>query len=533
MGYSGCGHYAAFAAALEPSFEARVSPLANMNPVPSKGESLTVRATWLMFAKTVGFIFSFALPILLARRWDQDQIGLYKQVFLVVTTAITVLPLGFGMSAFYFLPREPGKRREAMLNIMLVHALIGGLACCVLFLYPSLPALIFHEPKLAVYSRLIGVTILLWMAGSFLEIVPVANEEIKVATTFIVCTQASRAVIFLTAAVMFGTVRSVIYAAIIHGSVQTVVLVCYLESRFPGFWRSFDWGLLGRQLSYSVPLQSGVLLMTMHTDLLHNYFVANRFGAALYATYSFGTLQLPLMSLVQEATNSALFTRVATLQLDHRHREVILVTARAARKLAALFFPLYALFIVVGREFIQFLFTKRYVDAWPIFAVNLTLLPLSILALDPVIRAYRSERFFLLRLRIMLVSALTLVLSIWTRQLGMAGVIAVVVFIGFMDRAAICFHFGRLLGVNREHIYLLKDIGKLALASLVAALACAAVRLFMVNSAPFTVLAVCGTVFAIVYVAAVLALRILSREEYQQIREKLANRLPASWLGAA
>jgi O-antigen/teichoic acid export membrane protein len=503
-----------------------------MNPVPSKSESLTVRATWLMFAKAVGFIFSFALPLLLARRMDPEQYGLYKQVFLVVTTAISVLPLGFGMSAYYFLPRETNMRREVVLNIMLVHALIGGLACCALFLYPSLLSLIFHGPELAAYSRLIGVTILLWIIGSFLEMVPVANEEIKLATAFIVCTQASRAVIFLSAALIFGTVRSLICAAIVHGSVQAVVLTCYLESRFPGFWRRFNWAMLGRQLSYSLPLQSAVLLLTMQTDL-HNYFVANRFGPALFATYTFGTFQLPLVSLVQEGAHAALFTRVALLQLHQEHRQIILLTARAARKLAAVFFPLYALLIVVGREFIRFLFTDRYVDAWPLFAANLTLLPLSIMLLDPIFRSYRSERFFLLRLRIMLVSALILVMWLWTRQLGLIGVIAVVVSIGVLERAITIFHFGRLLGVTRKDFYLLKDIGKLALASLVAALACAAVRLFIVSAAPFIVLAVCGTVFAIVYVVAVLGLRVLSREEYQQIREKLANRLPASWLGAA
>jgi hypothetical protein len=115
----------------------------------------------------------------------------------------------------------------------------------------------------------------------------------------------------------------------------------------------------------------------------------------------------------------------------------------------------------------------------------------------------------------------------------MVGVIAVVVSIGVLERAATIFHFGRLLGVTRKDLHLLGDIGKLALASAVAALACAVVRLFIVDAAPFIVLAVCGTVFAIVYIAAVHFLRVLSREEYQQIRGKLATRLPASWLGAA
>ena len=449
-----------------------------MSQALPKGESLTGRATWLMFAKTAGFLFSFALPLLLVRRMDQEQYGLYKQTFLIVVTAMTILPMGFGMSAYYFLPREPAKRKQVVLNIMLVNVAIGALACCALFLFPSLLTLIFGQAQLAAYARGIGLTILFWIVGAFLEMAPVANEEIKLATTFILCTHASRAAVFLSAAAIFGTLQSLIYAAIIHGAVQIAVLTGYLESRFPGFWRSFDWSMLGRQLSYSVPLQSAVMLLTMQTDL-HNYFVANRFGAAMFATYTFGTLQLPLMGLVQEATNSVLIPRVALLQLQEEHREIVLLIARAARKLAALYFPMYALFLVVGREFIEFLFTKRYADAWPIFAVNLTLLPLNILVLDPVFRAYKSERFFQLRLRLVLVSILIAVLWLWTRPLGMIGVIGVVVGINIVERAITAFHFGKLLGVNRHDIGLATDIGKVALASLAAGAVCATVRLFI------------------------------------------------------
>ncbi len=108
-------------------------------------ESLTWRVSWLTFAKTVGFVFSIALPLLLVRRMDREQYGLYKQAFLLVTTAMTVLPLGVAMSAFYFLPREKTRRRETVLNIVLFHVVIGALACGALALYPSILTAIFQR----------------------------------------------------------------------------------------------------------------------------------------------------------------------------------------------------------------------------------------------------------------------------------------------------------------------------------------------------------------------------------------------------
>lgn len=144
----------------------------------------------MTLAKTVGFVFSVALPLLVSRRMDSEQVGIYKQVFLVVGTAMNLLPLGFQMSAFYFLSRERDQRRETVLNIMLVITMAGLLGWGLLYFCPSLLTAIFYQPQLVQYSPLIGITLLLWIVGSFLENVPVANEEIRLATVFIIGTQA-------------------------------------------------------------------------------------------------------------------------------------------------------------------------------------------------------------------------------------------------------------------------------------------------------------------------------------------------------
>jgi O-antigen/teichoic acid export membrane protein len=498
-----------------------------MNSASTKNESLTLRASWLTFAKMVGFAFSIALPLLIARRMDPEQVGIYKQVFLVVGTALNILPLGFHMSAFYFLPRERDKQREVVLNIVLVITAAGLIGCGLLYFFPSILTAIFYQPQVVQYARLTGVTILLWIVGYFLETIPVANEEIRLATVFIIATQASRAIVFVTAAVMFGTVRALIYAAIIHGSLQTAALIWYLQSRFPGFWHSFDWAMLRRQLSYALPLGAASVLFTFQSDL-HNYFVSNHFSPAMFAVYSFGILQLPLMGLIWEATNSVLFNKVSLLQHQHESREIVFLTARAARKLAAVYFPVYAVLIVVGPEFIRFLFTSRYDACWPVLAVNLTMLPVNTILLDPICRAHSSERFFLLRLRIGIILTQAVILFFWTMPLGLVGVISVVVVTNILERVITAVHFGRLLGVTRQDWSLLRDLGKLAIACAIAGLPCAALRFLLAGSPPFAILAACGTLFMIVYLVLIHLLRIPTSEEYGQVREKIARYLPQS-----
>lgn len=478
--------------------------------------SLTVRAAWIMSARTVAFVLSFALPLLLVRRLDQTSFGLYKQVFLVVGTAVNILPLGFHMSAFYFLPREPERRGEVVFNILLFHLFVAGAACLAFVLKPNLIAALFPgSTELVAYAPALGLVLLLWVVSSFLEAIAMANQETKTATVFIVVMNLARTLLLLAAGVWFATVESLVYAAIIQGALQTFVLLVYLYTRFEGFGRRFDLRLLGTQLSYALPLGLAGFLYSMQMDM-HNYFVSNRFDAATFAVYSIGCFNLPLIHILSDSVGSVMIPRVAELEKHGRRREIIVLISRMMRKLAAAYFALYAFLLVVGQEFIVVLFREQYLASWPIFVVNLAMIPLGIItsAYDPVMRAYPEHRFFLLRARGVLLGALFVALWFGTRRVGLVGVISLVVLTNLLERVVVAVRCGKALGATWGELSLFKDVGKLACAAVCAALATALARAVVAASLrPFFVLAICGAVFGVVYLACVWLTGILSADE--------------------
>lgn len=478
-----------------------------------------------MFAKTIAFGFNLALPMLLVRRLDQVQFGVYKQLFLAIGTSVTALPLGFAMSAYYFLPREPDRQRETVLNILLYTMAVGCLACGAFLLWPGLLDLIFHQPGLAGYGRPLGLVILLWIVSQPLEIIPIAHGEMKWASGLIMGVQITRTAIYLAAVIGFGSVRALIWAAVLQGCLQTGVLWWYLRSRFGSFWRRFDGSLMRSQLSYAVPLGLAGILYTVQTDL-HDYFVSNRLGAAVFAIYAVGTVDLPLLTLLQEATNAVLIPRISYLQHVNDTREIVLLIARATRKLAAVYFPAYALLAVVAPDLISFVFTRRYLSSVPVFRINLTLLLVSVLLQDPLFRAYQSQRFFLIRLRIVLSGLLVAGLYFGTSRFGPAGAISAVVLVTAAERIITAIRFGRILGVNRKDVLLLKDIGKLAVAAAAAGLVTEGTRLLLSDARPLIVLMICGVVFSLVYLGAVLLAGVLTTEEKDLVRRKFGVLLP-------
>lgn len=484
--------------------------------------SLTQQAFWLLLAKALAFSFAFALPVLLTRTLSQNEYGLFKQVFLIIMTATSLLPFGFGLSAYYYLPREndAGRRGQVILNILLFNLILGAITFGVFVFWPNLIAGIFRDPSIPSYAPLVGAVILLWLFASFLETVAVANQELTLASIFIVAGQLTRTTLLLAAAILFNTVQSLVYAALIHGVLQSIALVWYTSSRFPGFWQAFDWSLTKKQIGYAVPFGLAGLLFTLQTDL-HNYFVSHQFSAATFAIYSIGVAQLPFIGILRESVSSVMLPRISYLQEQGMEREIVLLIANATRKLAAVILPVFAFFMVTGQEFLTVVFTSAYKDSWPIFAINLLLLPISLIEVDAVMRAYEQCRFFVLKVQVVLSVAMLFALWYGISRFGLIGAISVVVVVNLVLRTVLAAKLVGVLGVKLRDVLLLKDVGKLMLASIVAGVATLYVRSMMLltTTRPFSVLLICFSVFALAYLATVLLLRVPTHyERYQAWR---------------
>src|SRR5260370_9645174 len=75
---------------------------------------------------------------------------------------------------------------------------------------------------------------------------------------------------------------------------------------------------------------------------------------------------------------------------------------------------------------------------------------------------------------------------------------------------------------------LTKDMGKLGVASAAGAVVAAVIRANMLSARPLVILLVCGAAFSMVYILAILLLRVPSLEEKRQVLDRLMPMLPAS-----
>ena len=432
-----------------------------------KTASLKSQSAWLLFAKVVGFAISFLLPLLTVRYFTQEQVGIYRQVFLVITTANAILPLGFGISAFYFLSRETTRRSSVIANTLVFNFAIGAIACLALYFYPQLLGKIFQSDELTALAPRIGVVIWLWIFSTFLETVAIANREAKTATAFIILAQLTKAILMITAVVVFTTVESFIYAAMIQAALQSLVLLIYLNSRFPKFWTAFDFSFLREQLVYALPFGFAGLLWTLQNDI-HNYFVGYRFTHAEFAIYAYGCFELPLIGMLMESVTAVLIPRMSELQARNDKPEMFRLMTRIMQKLAFFYFPIYIFMMITAEAFITTLFTHNYLASVPVFMINITLLPFYIWVNDSVIRAYKELGRFLLILRAFIFAGMVSALYFGINHFGLRGMIAIVVVTTIIEKTISAVVVVKKLEVKKSDLFLLKDVGKTALASVFA-----------------------------------------------------------------
>jgi O-antigen/teichoic acid export membrane protein len=431
------------------------APTTTNSPPPR----LAVQAFWLTASKFLAAGLNILLPVLLVRLLPQTEYGVLKEALLFVTTAASVAMFGVGTSAYYYMPRHPERGGQVALNILIYNFIVGWIPLLIVVMYPGILRSLFRTDALEPLAWLLGVLVLLTLSGYLVQQIPTALQDVRYSTIFIVGTQIARVVLLAAAALIYGSVKSIIVASLLIQLLGVALLCWYLNGKFSRFWAHFDWQFFKEQLAYALPYGAFGMLWVILKDL-DNYFVSASLGPTAYAIYAVGWIEVPLVTLAVESMQSILIVRVSSLEKENRKADIRYVTASAANRLAAIQFPLFAMLFVAGHDLIILLYTKLYEPSVNIFLISISLLPLSVFLFDPIVRAFKDLRRYLLTVRICVFIALFCVLGPVIRHFGMIGAALTSVIAQVVERLFIAWGAARAVEARPRDIQLCGDLFK-------------------------------------------------------------------------
>lgn len=339
-----------------------------------------------------GLVIAFAIPLVLARVFDQAEFGTYKQLFLIYATLFGLAQAGMAESLYYFVPRDGSLAGRFVANSMLALAAIGVTAVVALTAGREQIAAWLSNPALAPHLPLLGWFLALMLTSAVFEIVLLSRQQNGAAAWAYAMSDIARAACMTVPALLAWGVGGVMAGAVVFAATRLTLASIAMAASYRSQLRP-DFAVLRRQLAYALPFAIAVGIEVLNINW-HQYAVAARFDAAAFAIYAVGCLQVPVVDLIVTSTCNVMMVEMAAAS-GRDPAAARWLWHDTIGRLAFMIFPLAAFLIVMARQIIVLLFTPAYEASVPIFMLwSLTMLT-SVLVVDGVLRVYAQTRYLL------------------------------------------------------------------------------------------------------------------------------------------
>lgn len=381
-----------------------------------KGGDLLAKARPLVLARLVTAVLTTAIPLVLARALTLPDYGTYKQLFLVAQTLYYVLPFGMPHALYFFIPRTED-RRPFFAQTLLFCTAAGAVAALALVAAAGPIAASFGNPDWAAYAPGMAAYVGLLIGACTLEGSLTTQGKTGRAAVAYLIFDGLRAVAMVAPALLGYGLRELVWAAVAFAALRYLAAwVLVLRS---GEGPLFQAGRLREQLAYALPLGVSVMI-AIPQAYAHQYAVAAAVPPALFALYSVGCFQLPLVDLLYTPTCEVLMVQLGQLDKEGRLGAAADAFRDASGKLALFFLPMAAFLVAFAPSIIHILFGPRFAEAAPLFRLSAIAVLLAILPAEAALRA-RNETGWIFKATLVK-AALTLpAVYLGVRHHGMMG----------------------------------------------------------------------------------------------------------------
>jgi|GEM_PF-3914740 len=334
-----------------------------------------------------------AVNFCLVRIMDtQVEFGIYRQVWLVVNTAIPVFIFGLDLALYFYLPNLAHDKRRSFLRRTFAFLFFSGvLLSALLFLGSRFIASWFGAPEVAPLLKALAPYVLFGVPAAALFDFLIAQDRPILAVLYNVgflIVQAGLTVALIAIGVPMHSVFYVLGALMAVRLAHAVFEVRRLTS---GSWGERIPVSASQHVRYALPV-GFTATMAMLGGRIDKFVVASFLGPAVYAWYSVGALEFPGVVLLDAAAATVLRIRCSRLHHSADVLGIVHLCAAASRKLGLVLIPLGFWLAIFSREIIIVLYTEEYVKAAPVFRIYLTLILFRLFPLEPVLSSLGRTR---------------------------------------------------------------------------------------------------------------------------------------------
>ena len=447
-----------------------------------------------MAGRFMAFGITACVPFVLVRFLSQHEFGTYKQAFLISSTLYLISQFGFATSLFYFLPKAQQGSRYVC-NAIIFLTCLGALCASVLALAAKPIAARLNNPGLSEYLPWIGLYTAFFMVSVILEIVMICRAQYVYASATYALSDALKAVCFLIPVCLGWGLRGLFIGAVLAMAARGAVMVVYFKREF-GAAMTPDLRLFRSQLQYAVPFGAAVLVSILERNY-HQYFVSSHFDASTFAIYAAGCLQIPFIDFVAVPSGDVMMVKMREAFANGNNGAILAIWHDTTRKLAALFFPMVALSIIVARELIVTLYTSAYEASVPIFIAWSFAIVFAAILTDGVMRVYAQTRFLLI-VNLVKLGLTAALVGLFVQSFHLVGAVTITLATTLVAKAVALARMKHLMKIRWPELLPWSKLGVITLFAIVAGLPAILVKNSF-HAVPLVALLVAGLAYVVSY----------------------------------
>jgi len=476
-------------------------------------QSLSKQAGLLTASRAFAQVLNALAGILVVRQLSQFDYGTYRQVILLFSTLVMLGDAAFSQSLFYFVPRNRTTPHIFVGQALLATLFASFLWAGALVGFSGPIAQFFGNPELVAHMVLLSLYLGLSLLSRILETSLITLERVGLLSGNTAVFEAMKALAMVAVVWKGGGVAALLWAMVIVTALRVFHLLHVTRESV----RLAVGPEFGSQFRYSMALWLPGLLNASGM-YAHQYIVGHYFSPDAYAIYAVACFQIPLLGPLASSVLEVFLVRATSYWGRGQRAEVLQIWREGCRKALMLFVPATVLLAVLAVPLITLLFTRRYLASAPLFALIVLSMMFYGLLQDAIFRACSAMRAysFFYFLRVVLGISLGLVgvkfFGLWGAAVS---TLLTIIVVNIWQLVQV----GRLLQVPFSGVLPWRDVGKIFLVSLLAALPAAACGLWIPWA--WIALGAGSLLFGAVYVFAGLRSGLIRAEELRYAMEYL------------
>ncbi len=460
--------------------------------------AIVKKASFISLSRVVNLLGLLITTMILARYFSKSEFASYDQLWLIFNTITPVISFAFTSSIYFFGARE--NAGEYIKTIFLTLTIAGFVLTIFLFFLRFEISALLNNSKFAQNFIYFAPFLIFSISSLLLDAVLILKNQFKKLFAITLATTSSYLLVIVVAIFFKQTIPFIFVGLSVISFARFIYFGYVIKNFFPHSTLNGIRDLMSYAseiFMYSTPLIIAHIAGSLSRQV-DKYIVANNFPAELYAIYTIGAKELPVVPLITSSFTAVIFPEISRLYNSGKNSEIVKLANDTIKSTSVVIVPIFVYLLFFSKEFILILFSEKYVESVAIFRIYLFFLPIRILIYSSILSALGRQKIYMLISFLDLTLNLTLGIAL-VKIIHIIGPAVAVVTSTYIETFFMSFLISRILGSKLSHLLPLKFLSLLFLSTFAIAFLCYLFGLFVPNL--ILRFLITGGIFALVYVA--------------------------------